>query len=66
MSALDTLLRYIAPNTTKRLEGRSRIEPVSQLDLAHYLGGGVSWTNIDIDRLTEEQEKYLASWDEGT
>jgi adenosylhomocysteinase len=21
---------------------------------------------VDIDRLTEEQEKYLASWDEGT
>ena len=21
---------------------------------------------IDIDRLTEEQERYLASWDEGT
>ena len=21
---------------------------------------------VDIDQLTEEQEKYLASWDEGT
>jgi HK97 family phage portal protein len=52
MGAIETVLKYIAPNTTKRLEGRSRIEPVSQLDLAHYLGGGISWTNIDIDRLT--------------
>jgi phage portal protein BeeE len=52
MSAIDKVLSFIAPNTAKRLEGRSRIEPVSQLDLAHYLGGGVSWTNIDIDRLT--------------
>lgn len=55
MSAIDKVLAYIAPNTAKKIErqeARSRIEPVSQLDLAHYLGGGVSWTNIDIDRLT--------------
>jgi phage portal protein BeeE len=52
MSAIDKVLAFIAPNTAKKLEGRSRIEPVSQRDLAHYLGGGVSWTNIDIDRLT--------------
>jgi HK97 family phage portal protein len=30
---------------------RSRVEPVSQLDLANYLGGGPSWVQIDIDRL---------------
>ena len=36
----------------QKVEERSRIEPVSQLDLAHYLGGGTTWSDIDVDRLT--------------
>jgi phage portal protein BeeE len=53
MGILDSILKAVAPNTIAKIardESRSRVEPVTQNDLAHYLGGGTAWTNIDVDR----------------
>ena len=55
---------YAVSSTARRLEKKVYVVP-QEID-AEIARLKLETMGVDIDTLTDEQERYLASWDEGT